>query len=123
MNTPTLVALSLVAIGGAVGAVTRYLVDLAVSRRVPGDRPWGILAVNIAGSFLLGLVVPVASEPVTLLLGVGLCGALTTYSTVAANVWGLIEEGRVKDAAVVLVVTVVASVSAAGAGLALATPA
>lgn len=112
----------LVAVGGAIGAVLRHLVDQSVSRVVAGDYPWGILLVNGIGSLLLGLVTPAAavgaiSPPVAMLLGVGLCGALTTYSTVAAQTWQFVEQGRRGRAAVAIVATVIVSVSAAAAGL------
>lgn len=119
MSPAWVTAVLLVAIGGAGGAVLRHLIDLGVAARVNGDFPWGILAANVAGSFLLGLTLPHAPPTVALVLGVGLCGALTTYSTVAANVWGLIEERRPRRAGVVLASTVIASVAAAASGTAL----
>ena len=71
----------LVAFGGSVGAAVRFL----VSRAVPGPR--GTLAVNGAGSLLLGLVA--ASAPASYaLVGVGFCGALTTFSTFALEAVG-----------------------------------
>lgn len=69
----------LVALGGATGAAARFL----VSRALPGPR--GTLAVNGAGSLLLGLVA--GSAPASYaLVGVGFCGALTTFSTYALEV-------------------------------------
>lgn len=121
MTISPALALALVAVGGAAGAAIRFLVDRAVSSRVPGDHPWGILVVNIAGSFLLGVLVPLAPPALLLVLGVGFCGALTTYSTVAADVWGFVEQGRVGRAVVVLGVTVLAAPIAAVTGAALAT--
>jgi CrcB protein len=76
----------LVVLGAAVGAPLRYLTDRAVNGRHDSLFPWGTLAVNVAGSFLLGLLFAGArahgvSPQVTALLGTGFCGALTTYST------------------------------------------
>ena len=69
-----------VALGAAVGAPVRYLVDRALN--VGHTIPWGTFAVNIAGSFLLGLLLGLpVSHTVSEVAGVGFCGALTTYST------------------------------------------
>lgn len=75
-----------VAAGGAVGAVLRHLVSLRLNR--PGF-PWGTLAVNVAGSFLLGVVLGRVSPEVAALVGTGFCGALTTYSTFTLEIVGL----------------------------------
>ena len=71
--------LLLVAVGGAAGAAVRWL----VSRAVPGRR--ATLLVNLAGSLLLGLLAGAAPAPYAL-LGIGFCGALTTFSTCALEV-------------------------------------
>ena len=68
----------LVALGAAVGAPLRFLVGLVL----PGPR--GTLLVNVAGSALLGLVVT-ATPDTAALVGVGFCGALTTFSTFAVE--------------------------------------
>ncbi|MGW8883491.1 fluoride efflux transporter CrcB [Streptomyces sp. NPDC055749] len=89
----------LVAIGGAVGAPLRYLTDRAVQARhgagLPYVFPWGTFTANAAGSLLLGLLTGAAvSEPVYALVGTGLCGALTTYSTFSYETLRLAESGR-----------------------------
>lgn len=76
--------LAVVMLGGAVGAVTRYL----VSRALLGRLPWGTLTVNIFGAGLLGLLVGLGDRLPDIafaLLGSGLCGALTTWSTLAVE--------------------------------------
>jgi CrcB protein len=67
---------------GGLGAVARFLVDLAVSARAGRSFPWGILAVNLSGTFALGLLVGAAVRGDALeLAGTGLLGAYTTFST------------------------------------------
>ncbi|MFI8947899.1 fluoride efflux transporter CrcB [Streptomyces sp. NPDC053750] len=115
----------LVIIGGMVGAPLRYLADRAVQRRHDTVFPWGTFVVNVAGCFVLGLLsgaVPAgaAGSPVQLLLGTGLCGALTTYSTFSYETLRLAEDGARLFAAVNVVASVVAGLGAAFAGVSLA---
>lgn len=88
-----------VAVAGGFGAGLRYLVDAVVTtlvRRYARNRfPWGILVVNISGSFALGLVTGLAvASDLSWILGVGLLGGYTTFSTVAVETWLLGEERR-----------------------------
>ncbi|MFT4945802.1 MAG: CrcB protein [Natronomonas sp.] len=88
----------LVGAGGAVGAIFRYL----VGEFVPSERlPFGTLAVNVLGSFALGLVTfAAASTAVVLFVGVGLCGSFTTYSSFSVETVRLWETGsRLRAAA------------------------
>jgi fluoride exporter len=72
----------LVALGAALGAPARYLADRAVQTRALGTRPWGTMTVNVAGSFVFGIVASAAGTGGwAALVGTGFCGALTTYST------------------------------------------
>jgi CrcB protein len=76
----------LVAIGGALGAILRYLTDHHVTKRTKSAFPWGTLTVNTVGSAVLGVLAAWSlhgSEPdtVRMLVGIGLCGGLTTFST------------------------------------------
>ncbi len=103
----------LVALGAAIGAPLRYLVDQAVSRRHDSVFPWGTFVVNVAGSFLLGLLAALglrAGAPVLALAGTGFCGALTTYSTFGYETIRLLQE----RARLVAVLNVLVSI---GAGL------
>lgn len=83
---------TLVAAGGGLGATTRYVVDRAIQRRLDTPFPLGTFAVNVAGCLLLGVLTGVLG-PIDGLVGRflvgGVCGALTTYSTYAFEVWRL----------------------------------
>ncbi|POX43424.1 fluoride efflux transporter CrcB [Streptomyces sp. Ru73] len=86
----------LVIVGAMVGAPLRYLTDRAVQARHDTVFPWGTFTVNVAGSLVLGLLTGavaagVASSQVQLLIGTGLCGALTTYSTFSYETLRLAE--------------------------------
>lgn len=79
--------LILVALGGAIGAVARYCVNIFCNELL-GDRfPWGTLVVNVVGCFLMGWLFHAAtvsaaiSDAARLMIGTGFLGALTTFST------------------------------------------
>lgn len=88
----------LVALGAAVGAPLRYLADRAVQVRHDSVFPWGTFVVNAAGSLVLGALAGAvnggaAGSGAQALLGTGLCGALTTYSTFSYETLRLAERG------------------------------
>ena len=95
---------AMVLVGGAIGAPLRYLVDLLVQSRHDSVFPWGTFLVNVTGSLALGVtagVVGSVAAPAWLLplVGVGVCGALTTFSTFGFETVRLLEEGSVLTAA------------------------
>ena len=93
--TPALV-IGIGLVGGA-GAIARFLLDGAVSARLGRDFPFGTLAVNLSGAFVLGVIVGAAlSEDAARLLGTGLIGAFTTFSTWALESHRLGEDGRLR---------------------------
>jgi fluoride exporter len=115
------VTMLLVALGAAIGAPLRYLVDLALRTWCGPAFPWGTFAVNVAGSALLGLLVAIpAAAPVMAFAGTGLCGALTTYSTFGYETVRLAEDGTPRRAAVYATASLVAGLAAAYAGMAVA---
>jgi CrcB protein len=80
---------------GGVGAIGRFLLDGAISRRAASGFPYGILAVNLSGTFALGLLAGVALDgDAFTLLGAGLLGAYTTFSTWVFDSHRLAQDGR-----------------------------
>jgi CrcB protein len=113
------------AIAGAIGAPLRYVIDGAVSNRAQTTFPFGTLAVNVSGSFILGLITGLVlyhAFPVDgrLIVGVGLIGAYTTFSTFSFETASLIERREMRLAALNIGGSVVIGAAAAAAGLALA---
>jgi CrcB protein len=114
----------MVALGGFVGAPSRYLLDRAVNRRIESDLPWGTFLVNISGSFLLGFLTGLSlgnhlAPMAKLLLGTGFCGAYTTFSTFSFETLRLIEVGQILEAILNAVASLVVGLSGAAAGVAL----
>ncbi|WP_419997846.1 fluoride efflux transporter CrcB [Streptomyces boninensis] len=111
--------------GAMVGAPLRYVTDRAVQLRHDSVFPWGTLTVNVAGCLVLGVltgavVAGAAGDRLQLLLGTGLCGALTTYSTFSYETLRLAEEGARFYAAANAVASVVAGLGAVFVGVAVA---
>ena len=118
-------AFAWVCLGAAVGAPARYLTDRFVQARHDSVMPWGTLTVNVVGSLVLGFLVGLGGHhhvptQVSLAVGTGLCGALTTYSTFSYETLRLFEERARGFAAGNVVISMVAGVGAALAGFALA---
>jgi CrcB protein len=111
------------ALAGGVGAGLRYLIDVLVVGVRPGRFPAGILLVNVTGSFALGVLTGVgagfAGRDVAWVVGVGLLGGYTTFSTVSLESVLLIESGEARRGWLNALGTLVLGVAAAGAGLAL----
>jgi CrcB protein len=102
----------LVGLGGVAGALARHLLGERIDRRT-GDT----LAVNVAGSFLLGfLTAGPFGTTLTLALGVGFCGAFTTFSTFAFETVRLAEEGEVRRAVANGAANLVGALVAVGLG-------
>lgn len=106
----------LVVLGAMVGAPLRYLTDRAVQTRHDSVLPWGTISVNVLGCLVFGGVsgaAAVVPEPVVALLGIGLCGALTTYSTFSLETLLLLEQRAPRAAAVNVAVSVLVGFGAA----------
>ena len=117
-------SLVLVLLGGAIGAPLRYLADQAIAARHDSVIPWGTFAVNVTGSLILGAVaaaVGVLGAPAWLavLVGTGVCGALTTFSTFGYETMRLLESGSALAAAVNVALSMTIGFAACVAGWAL----
>lgn len=111
----------LIALGAALGAPVRYLVDRLIQSRHDAVFPWGTLTVNVVGSFILGIVIAQAAgdtmdDWTVAFVGTGFCGALTTYSTFGYETMRLVETRARLYAAANIVVNVSLGLAAAAAG-------
>lgn len=120
--------LAAVALGGAIGSVTRYLVGVAIQPKLAPDAfPTATLLINVTGSLLLGFLLEallmreVAGGGLTpawrLALTTGFCGGYTTFSTFSVETARLIESGEPRRAAVYVLASAIGSVIAAMLGL------
>ncbi|MEO5866828.1 MAG: fluoride efflux transporter CrcB [Sphingomonas sp.] len=117
--------LFLVMIGGALGSGARYLTGVAAFRILGAAYPYGTMAVNLAGGFAMGLLVgllarmTVPGENWRLLLGVGVLGGYTTFSSFSLDAVNMIQRGDWAAALGYILISVVGSIAALFAGLAL----
>jgi len=112
----TSVTVLLVAAGGVVGVVARYALGTTVSH---DTLPWVTVAINVVGSFLLGLLTAVGTglaPEVRTALGVGLLGGFTTFSTFSVDVLKQIEAGESGKALLYIVASVILGIGAAAVG-------
>ena len=115
----------LVMAGGAIGSGARYLTGLGMLRLTGPGWPWGTLTVNLLGGFLMGLLAGWLArqdggvEPLRLLLGVGVLGGFTTFSAFSLDVVLMLERGELWPAGGYVAASVIGSVVALLAGLAL----
>jgi CrcB protein len=109
-----------VAVLGALGALARFHLDAFVQRRTARDFPAGTLAVNLTGSFLLGLLTGLSVASGTMLaVGTGLLGSFTTFATWMLETERLAEEGASRTALANLAVSLAAGLAAGAAGWAI----
>lgn len=112
--------------GGALGSGARYLVNVGAARWIGIAFPWATMFVNIAGSFAMGLLVEYvilrhnASPELRTFLATGILGGFTTFSAFSLDVATLADRGDFGLAAVYLIISVVVSIAALYAGIAIA---
>lgn len=111
---------------GALGCLSRYFVSGWAYALVGRGLPWGTLAVNVAGSFLLGLVMEgslrstLLSPELRIGVTVGFMGGFTTFSTFSFETLRLLEEGSLLHAGANVLLNVTVCIVCAGLGVALA---
>jgi CrcB protein len=118
-------ALFLVVLGGGIGAGLRHGVNLGAARWFGVEFPWGTLAVNVAGSFLIGVLAAwfafrgdnVATQSLRLFLATGILGGFTTFSAFSLDFALLFERGDGMLAMTYVAASVILSLLAIFAGL------
>ncbi len=114
-----------IALGGALGTLARYGLAMWLPRVLGAAFPFATLAVNVIGSFLLGVVAQafagatVLGVDARLVLGVGVMGGFTTYSSFNLELLRLLEQGQLAKAGVYLVATLLGCLLAGACGIAL----
>jgi fluoride exporter len=124
-QSPDLLLALVVTLAGAAGAVSRTLLNDFIAHRVASDFPFGILTINVAGSFLLGLLTGLAwyhglPANVLTVAGIGLCGGFTTWSTAIWETLALLRLRLLAQAVLYTIGGVTVAVGAAAAGIAVA---
>ncbi len=117
----------LVFIGGGFGSAARLGISAFMNRYINSIFPWGTLCVNIISSFILGLLmaslmfkVQASSEQQRLLIGVGFCGGLSTFSTFSLELFNLLKTENYFLAATTILASVIACLIAIWLGMMLA---
>lgn len=113
----------LIFLGGGLGALARHGVGLAASRAFGPELPWGTFACNLLGGLAMGALAAVliggANENLRLFAGVGLLGGFTTFSAFSLETASLIQRGETLTAGGYALASVIGSVLALFAGIAL----
>jgi fluoride exporter len=118
--------LILVALGGAIGASLRHLVNQGSLRLVGANYPWGTMAINVAGSLAMGVFIEIlarrfnASNELRLFIATGILGGFTTFSAFSLDFAVLWERGPALPALAYAIASVVGSILALFLGLWLA---
>lgn len=108
-----------VALGGGIGAALRYVITIVAK---PQTFPYTTLAINITGSFILGIIIASGikhewlNEQMKLFLATGICGGFTTFSSFSGENIILMQEGKYDLAFIYILASVVAGILAAWLG-------
>jgi fluoride exporter len=115
-----------VAVGSAIGGVSRFLLGGYVQRTTGALFPVGTLLINVSGSLLIGFILRYGGDQASIssearaLLAIGFCGGYTTFSTFSYETIALIETGAIGRATLYVVLSVVLSLLATWAGMSIA---
>ncbi len=115
-----------IALGGAIGSTTRFLVGNLISSYIKSNYPWGTFFINISGSFIIGFFLVLITERVPmdqhwrLAIIVGFTGAYTTFSTFEYEILYLLEKGKIMDALLYITTSLITGLLAVWAGALLA---
>jgi fluoride exporter len=116
-----------IVLGGAIGTFSRYLISM-LALPISRELPWGTIAINIAGSFIIGFVGTLTltsgrfpiSENMRLFIMVGFCGGFTTFSSFSLQTLDLLRSGAIARAAINVALSVLLCVGAVALGHVLA---
>lgn len=116
--------LAIIFIGGGFGSALRYGSQIIINNFAPSQLPhfpWATLAINIAGSFLIGLFYAISARfhipaDIRLLLTTGLCGGFTTFSTFSHEGLELMQNGRITEFALYVTASIALGIAATFAG-------
>lgn len=112
-----------VGLGGAIGAMCRYLLSSGIAQVMGTQFPWGILLVNVIGGFAMGLIAGLGAQSTQIslemktFLATGILGGFTTFSAFSLDTAVLIERGDMMNAAAYVLASVLGSIMALFAGL------
>ena len=115
----------LVGLGGGIGSILRYATSLLIG---PKYFPYSTLAVNIIGSFVIGLALGMSLKNEyflnnwKLFLATGICGGFTTFSSFSAENMELLQNGKAPLALIYIAASVILGIAAAWVGYKLLTP-
>jgi len=119
----TVMSVTLVAIGGAIGSALRYIFSVFAGKIYGPDFPYGTLGVNIIGSLLMGILIGVLAryfshlKELHLLLAVGFLGGFTTFSAFSLDVFTLFERGDVQAAIFYIIYSLVGALGGLAIGI------
>jgi len=110
-----------VGLGGFIGAVSRYLTSLLVSKFTGNGFPWGTIAVNMIGCLILGVLTGIIidkefSWPVREFFIIGILGGFTTFSAFGLETYDMLKSGSMNSAAGYVGISLIAGVISVGAG-------
>lgn len=115
----------LVAIGGGLGSVLRYIANIVVAKNIPGKLHYATFTVNIIGCLLIGLLIGYLTkqsdtENLKLLLITGFCGGFTTFSTFGLENYSLLQSGNILTSLLYTAMSIIIGILFVGIGIYLA---